>query len=240
MVTSSPKLPGLLSRYWFPVALVLLVLLAVPGFVLFALYLYGMEGSINTWLEKDYQLSYHLPIPWWGGLILLLVPFAILLLYFLKLKRKPLSVPSTFLWRKSIEDLHVNSLLQWLRRNVLLLLQLLAVLALIYGIMAFRFHGRTGTGKHYIVMIDNSASMSATDITPNRLAFAKQEALKEIDARTDQDIGMVVVFNSTAEIRQSFTTNRELLRDAVKKIEPTQRATRIDAALRLADRYANP
>ena len=42
---------------------------------------------------------------------LLLVPLLLILLYFLKLKRKPLQVPSTFLWRRVIEDLHVNSLI---------------------------------------------------------------------------------------------------------------------------------
>jgi hypothetical protein len=136
--------------------------------------------------------------------------------------------------------LHVNTLLQWLRHNVLLLLQLLVLLALLYGIMAFRFHGRTGEGKHYILMIDNSASMAATDVAPNRLEWAKQEALKEIDACTDDDVGMVIVFNSAAEIRQSYTSNRDLVRAAVRKIEPTQRPTRIDEALSLAESQANP
>jgi hypothetical protein len=229
-----------LARYWFPLALIGLLALALPGFILFALHLNGQEGEINRRLEAVYQLTYHLPIPGWGGLILLFIPAAILALYFLKLKRKPLSVPSTFLWRKSIEDLHVNSLLQWLRQNVLLLLQLLTVLALIYGVMAFRFHGRAGEGNHYILMIDNSASMSVTDVAPNRLEWAKQEAQKEIDARSDQDVGMVIVFNASAEIRQSYTTNRGLLRDAVKHIEPTQRITRIEEALSLADSLANP
>jgi hypothetical protein len=240
MASHPQTLKSLAARYWFPLSLLVLLVIFIPGVGLFGLNLGGKEGPVNEWLEKAYQLSYHIPIPWWAGLILLLIPLAILVLYFLKLKRKPLQVPSTFLWRKSIEDLHVNSLLQWLRQNVLLLLQLLALLALIYGIMAFRFHGSTSGGKHYILMIDNSASMSATDVAPNRLEWAKQEALKEIDAATDQDIGMVIVFNSNAEIRQSNTTNRGLLRDAVKKIEPTQRTTHIDEALSLADSWANP
>ena len=235
-----PSMPSFLTRYWFPLALIGLLVLAIPGAVLFALHLSGHDSALNQWFEKDYQLSYHLSIPWWGALILLLLPVAILILYFLKLKRKPLSVPSTFLWRKSIEDLHVNSLLQWLRQNVLLLLQLLVLLALIYGVMAFRFHGTGGEGKPYILMIDNSASMSATDVEPSRLEWAKQEALKEIDAHTDRDVGMVIVFNSSAEIRQSFTSNRILLRDAVRRIEATQRTTRIEEALNLADSLANP
>ena len=65
------------------------------------------------------------PWQWW---LLGIIPFAILLLYFLKLRREAAEVPSTFLWSQTIEDLHVNSLMQRLRRNLLLLLQLAAVL----------------------------------------------------------------------------------------------------------------
>src|SRR5713101_9286513 len=171
-----------LARNWFPLALIALLVLAIPGFLLYALNLAGQEEPVNRKLEDTFKLSYHIPIPWWAGLLLLLIPLFVLLLYFLKLKRRPLAVPSTFLWKKSIEDLHVNSLLQWLRQNVLLLLQLLALLAMIYGIMAFQFHGSRSEGKPYILMVDNSASMSVTDVAPNRLEWAKQEALKEIDA----------------------------------------------------------
>ncbi len=229
-----------IARYWFPLCLVGLLLCSIPGIVLFTLNLFGMERSVNHWLQNSLSLTYDIPVPWWAILFLLLLPFAILLLYFLKLKRKPLSVPSTFLWKKSIEDLHVNALFQWLRENVLLLLQILAVLALIYGVMAFHLHGRGGAGKHYILMIDNSASMAATDMGPSRLDWAKQEALKEIDAASDNDFGMVLEFNSSAAIKQSYTSNRSLLRQAVREIVPTQRPTRIEEALTLADSLANP
>src|SRR5262249_34612713 len=102
----------LISQFWFPAALVALLLLAIPGFVLYFLNVFGMQGPVKKWLEENFNLTFHIPIVWWGALALLLIPIAILILYFLKLKRKPLSVPSTFLWKKSIEDLHVNSLLQ--------------------------------------------------------------------------------------------------------------------------------
>jgi hypothetical protein len=231
---------GWLKRGWFGLSLLALLALALPGLFLFGMNLLGQEGEINKELEQRFQLTYHIPIPWWGALFLFLVPPLLILLYFLKLRRKPLAVPSTFLWRKSIEDLHVNALFQWLRQNILLLLQLLAVLMLVYGLLAPRFHGATGRGKHYILMLDNSASMSASDVQPSRLEQAKQEALKEIDAAGDDDNGMVIVFSSAAEIRQSYTSNRHLLRQVVRAIGPTQRPTRIDEALTLADSLANP
>jgi hypothetical protein len=225
---------------WFPVALTVLLLLTIPGIVLLALTLLGMENSVNAWLQDTFSISYHIPLPWWAALLLLLTPFLILLLYFLKMKRRPLQVPSTFLWRKSIEDLQVNSLFQWLRDNMLLLLQLLIVLLLIYAAMAFQVHGATITGKHYILLIDSSASMSVTDGLPSRLDAARQEALNEIDRHADGDSGMVIEFNSRASILQPYTSDRALLRGAVQRIRQTYRPTHIDEALALADSLANP
>src|SRR5262249_60567209 len=117
---------------------------------------------------------------------------------------------------------------------------ILTVLVLIYALMSFQLHGNMVEGQHYILMIDDSASMSATDVAPSRLEQAKKEALNEIDAHTDNDTGMVIVFNSSAEILQSYTHDRSLLRRAVEGIQPTQRPTRLGEALSLADSLANP
>ena len=203
---------------WFPLALTVLLLLALPGAVLLALSLLGYENSANGLLQRNFNLSYHNPLPAWAAVLLFLVPLLVVLLYFLKLRRKPLQVPSTFLWRKSIEDLHVNSLFQWLRDNVLLLVQLCIVLLLIYSLLAFQVHGRLPTGgKHYILLIDSSASMSVTDVAPSRLDVAKKEALEEIDSHPEGDTGMVIEFNSRASILQPYTRDKGLLRAAVRR-----------------------
>ncbi len=98
------------------------------------------------------------------------IPVGIIALYFLKLRRKPVMVASTMLWRRSLEDLHVNSLFQRLRRNLLLFLQLLAVGLAMLALAGPRVKGTTSQGQRYILAIDNSASMSATDVAPSRLA----------------------------------------------------------------------
>lgn len=229
-----------LSRNWFPLSLVALFVFALPGIILSFLSLFGLDNEVNIWLQENLPLSYHPALPPLVTTLFLLLPVAIIILYFLKLKRKPLQVPSTFLWKKSIEDLHVNSLFQWLRENILLVLQVLIVLFMIYAALGIRFHGSTGEGKHYILLIDNSASMAATDVAPSRLHWAKQEALKEIDGSGENDVGMVIVFNSKATTLQTYTNNRGKLREVVRSIEQTQRPTRIEEALSLAESLANP
>jgi hypothetical protein len=238
--STSPR-PAARKGLWFPLSLALLVLVALPGAVLLALSLLGLESAANDWLRRRLALSYHNPLPAWAALLLFLIPPLLVLLYFLKLRRKALEVPSTFLWRKSIEDLRVNSLFQWLRDNVLLLVQLTVVLLLIYSALAFQLHGRSTTScKHYILLVDSSASMAATDVAPSRLDAAREEALRLIDSRPDGDAGMVIEFNSRAAILQPYTPDKGLLRAAVRRARQTQRPTRIDEALSLADGLANP
>ena len=86
----------------------------------------------------------------WGWLAVGLVPPAIFALYFLKLKRQPLEVPSTYLWTKVIEDLHVNSLWQRLRRNLLLALQLLLVGLAILALLRPGWQGEALDGRRFI------------------------------------------------------------------------------------------
>jgi hypothetical protein len=231
--------PSLWRQIWLPATLILLALLTLPAVVLLILHLFGGNIELNDWLRDNFQLTYRVwPDPPLA-LALLLVPIGIVLLYFLRLKRKALQVPSTFLWRKSIEDLHVNSLFQWLRENVLLLLQVLTVLFLIFAVMGFAFHGSTSKGKYYIVILDNSASMATKDVQPSRLEWAKEEALKLIDEQGDDNIGMVISFNSKATTLQAYTKNRTKLRDAVLSVQQTNNSTRLDEALSLADSLAN-
>ncbi len=231
--------PGLASM-WFPAAIVVLLLLSIPGVLLLTLNLFGLENDVNEWLQAKFNLSYHIPIPRWASILLVLAPFFVTLLYFLKLKRKPLQVPSTFLWKKSIEDLHVNSLFQWLRDNVLLLIQLLILLVMIYSVLGFQVHAATGSGHYYIIMVDNSASMAVSDVGTSRLEAAKRAAVNEIDGHGEGDVGMVIEFNSGAKILQPYTTDRNLLRVAVNSIQQTQRTTHVEEALGLADSLANP
>src|ERR1700733_6813626 len=72
---------------------------------------------------------------------------ALLILYFLKLRRREMAVPSTFLWKKSIQDLQVNSPFQKLRRNLLLLLQLLLLILLLLSLARPVTNYRLGAGQ---------------------------------------------------------------------------------------------
>lgn len=177
----------------------------------------------------------------WQWALLALVPPAIIALYFLKLRRQPLEVPSTYLWRRSIEDMHVNSLWQRLRRNLLMFLQLLLVGLAILALLRPGWEGSRLEGQRFILLLDNSASMAATDTdaAADRLAEAKQAATDLVDQMDSGMSAMVITFSDKPQVVQEFTSNRRALRKAIAAIEPTARATDLTTAIELAAGLAN-
>lgn len=185
--------------------------------------------------------------PLLAGLIAAVAVPSLIILYFLKLRRKPLEVSTTLLWKKSIMDIQANAPFQRLRRNILLLLQLIVLGLLVAALAQPRSDRQTAGGQRVVIMLDRSASMSATDGDPNtrdwtRLDEAKKQALAVIETlrepgvldRGQADEAMVVAFDAAAEIIQPFTTDKRALADAVRAIAPTDAPTAIAEAYRLA------
>src|SRR3954470_12919335 len=102
---------------------------------------------------------------------------ALLILYFLKLRRREVDIASTFLWKRAIQDLQVNAPFQKLRRNLLLFQQLALLLLLALALSRPVSNFTPGAGKTSVILIDRSASMSARDIDgKSRLDEAKRRA----------------------------------------------------------------
>ena len=169
----------------------------------------------------------------------------LVLLYFLKLRRRRVAVSSTLLWHKAIQDLQVNSPFQKLRRNLLLLLQLLVLLGMLVALARPTVRGVADPGDRVVILIDHSASMNATDVSPTRLDRAKDlavdlvdgVALDSADSRESSGV-MVISFTQRARVVQPFTTDPTVLHRAVASIEPTDQASRLDEALKLVEPFS--
>ncbi|GAC1631186.1 MAG: BatA and WFA domain-containing protein [Chloroflexota bacterium] len=96
----------------------------------------------------------------------------IVLLYILKLYRPEYRVPSTLLWRRSLDDIQANSPWQRLRPNLLLLLQLLVLLALVVALARPAYSEAHSFTGDLVVIVDESPGMTATDVVPSRFAVA--------------------------------------------------------------------
>ncbi|MCU0917372.1 MAG: VWA domain-containing protein [Planctomycetes bacterium] len=171
----------------------------------------------------------------------------LLLLYFLKLKRQEVVVSSTLLWKRAVQDLQVNAPFQRLRRNLLLLLQLLALAAVLIALAGPVLAWKGGPGQRYVVLIDRSASMNATDIAPSRLGAAKEQAKafvaslrsgSALSLREGSDLAMVIAFDEHAKVMCSFTSDRRQLLAALDAIEPGDDQSRLAEAVTVARAFA--
>jgi hypothetical protein len=180
----------------------------------------------------------------------------LLILYFLKLRRRDMDVSSTLLWKKAIQDMQANAPFQRLRRNILLLLQLLMLAAAILALAQPERKTDATVGQRHVILIDRSASMQAVDGggggrdgKRSRLDEAKKEAIELVNSLREPgllDLGdesagdqaMVVAFGAQADVRQNFTSNKAELRRAIEGIEPTDGPGFVEEAFKLAKAYA--
>jgi hypothetical protein len=156
----------------------------------------------------------------------------------LKLRRDEAVVPSTLLWRQLVADVEANAPWQRLRRSLLLLLQLLLVAIL--AILAARpFVERpAGLAGDLVLVIDTSASMQSTDITPSRLDAAKSAA---VDALKDLPAGgkvSVIAAGRTARVVANGTADLGRVRQSIAGIEGTSDVGDLGDGLRLASALA--
>jgi hypothetical protein len=158
----------------------------------------------------------------------------ILVLYMLKLRRRDVSVSSTLLWRRLLRDREANAPWQRLRRNWLLILQLLLLILLTLALARpFRSVPAVVSGSA-VILLDASASMRAQDVAPNRFAVA-QERVNELLARRRVGQRMTVILVGPQPVALgSSADDPSLVRRALREATPTQGAADWEAAFALA------
>ena len=163
----------------------------------------------------------------------------IVVFYLLKLRRDQRTVSSTYLWRQLVQDVEANAPWQRLRRTLLLLLQLLLVIVLA-TLAARPFLERpAGLARDLVLVIDASASMSATDELPNRLEAAKGAARRALDGLPSDGRVSLVVAAGTARVVANESADRGRVERAIEAIEPTAYSGGLEDAFKLASKLAD-
>ena len=112
------------------------------------------------------------------SLLLATLAVPLLLLYFLKVRRRPQRVSSLLLWDSALRDREASAFFQRLQRDPLMLLQILALIALTLALARPAVTVMGYGAKRIVVVLDSSASMKATDLSPSRFAQAQREAAR--------------------------------------------------------------
>jgi Ca-activated chloride channel family protein len=168
------------------------------------------------------------------GLLALLAVPVLIVFYLLKVRYRDHEVGSTYLWAQLTRDLAVHEPWQRPRFSVLLLIQALLLGALALALARPAIVTGQQERVHAVVLLDGTASMSATDVSPSRFEQARGRAHDTLRALPDGSTGTVILAGARPEVLAAETADRARLVAAVDAARPTDAAGDLGGALRMA------
>src|SRR5262245_13683564 len=172
-----------------------------------------------------------------GAFLFALALPVVVVFYLLKRKRVVKLASSTLLWQRFLAETQANAPFQRLRKNWLLILQLIMLALVVFALSRPFFKGNARESRLRVIILDGSASMQATDEKPSRFEKARAEALKWVDGLRDGEQMMVLLAGASTEVKQSPTSDKSALRRALQSSAPSDSPTRLADALKTASAF---
>jgi uncharacterized membrane protein len=158
----------------------------------------------------------------------------LVLLYFLKVRRRERRISSLLLWQAIVRDREASTFFQRLQRDPLLLLQILALLALTLA-LARPVATVMGEGaRKVVVVLDTSASMKARDVSPSRFDAARGEAVSMVRRLGAGAEVMVIEAGVQPTVTAPLSRDRDRALSAIRNAVPHDLPTRLAEAVRTA------
>lgn len=155
------------------------------------------------------------PLYFW--VMLGLIPLVGVYLLKVRPRRKPTS--AFFLWQRLFDQKRSTSLFQKLRDLLSLLLMILVFMSIVLALTVPVFNNEQL--KSLLIIIDNSASMSAKSRSGTRLDEAKSLAKNIIRSMNQNQQAAVATMSLDISYMSHFTASPRTLIDAVSQIEPS-------------------
>jgi Ca-activated chloride channel family protein len=173
------------------------------------------------------------------GVIGAIAAAAVIALYVLKQRRRPVPVPFAKLWQRVLRDKEATSLFSQLKRIFSLLLQLCLLALLLLALGDPRgFAGREA--RNVVVLVDASASMKAVDVAtalePNktRLDVAREELKKIVSGLAESDRMLVAQMDASVTPLSTMTSEPADLDAAAALLRATDTRADFARSLRFA------
>lgn len=106
-------------------------------------------------------------------------------------------------------------------KNILLLIfNILFIVLLVSALSGLTIHKEIEAASFsFVIAIDSSESMSAIDISPNRLEAAKETAIAFVDSLAFESYVAILSFSGDSKIEQVLTNNKQEIKYAIENIE---------------------
>jgi uncharacterized membrane protein len=158
----------------------------------------------------------------------------LVLLYFLKVRRRERRIPSLLLWDTAKRDREASAFFQRLQRDPLIILQILALLMLATALarpaVTVMGHG----ARKVVVVLDTSASMKARDVGPSRFARAQAEAAGQVTRLGEGAEVMVIESGIQPKVAAALGRDRDRALGAIASAQARDLPNRLAEAVRTA------
>lgn len=160
----------------------------------------------------------------------------VVVFYILKVRLRRIPVSTIMFWRQIYEEKPPRSIWQHLRHLISLLVQLCMLSLLAIALTEPYFSWQTRQARKIVLVIDNSASMNATDIKPSRLAQAKSLSHELVTGLRFQDEMAIVSAGTQPQVICGLTGHPRTLRTAIDAILAADGPTQLNEGITLARR----
>ena len=172
----------------------------------------------------------------WGVPFALLIALGavplILFLHTLRPRGQKITTTALFIWERVFRERPLATRLGWLlRKNLLLILQLAAAVALIAALADPSLLHFGAPAGDTVVVIDLTASMKAKGTGGTRFDAARRELLSLVEGLRGEQRMMVIGAGSETRLIVPFTADKNRLREAARNLTPTDASGNVRDAI---------
>ncbi|MBI3865291.1 MAG: VWA domain-containing protein [Planctomycetia bacterium] len=169
-----------------------------------------------------------------AALFLALLAIPIIVFYILKIRLRRVPVSTVIFWQQIFEEKQPRSIWQHLRHLLSLLVQLLFLMLLVFALGQPFFNWEILAARRLVLVVDNSASMNATDAVPTRLDAAKKIGRDLISGLRFRDELAIVAGGTEPHVVCGLSGHERTLLKALDDLPATDGPTRVGEAVALA------
>ncbi len=179
--------------------------------------------------REDSQMSLAVP----SALAFALVALPIIVFYILKVRLRQVPVSTNMFWKQIFDEKPPRSIWQKFRHLLSLLVQLLLLALMVFALADPYFSWQAMKARRVVLVVDNSASMKATDVSPTRFDAAIERAIELADGLRFRDEMAIVLAGSRPDVVLGMSGHIPTLKESLRSIEVSDNPTRLDSAIEL-------
>ncbi|WP_084287946.1 vWA domain-containing protein [Paucisalibacillus globulus] len=167
--------------------------------------------------------------------ILSIFIIGVILFYLFRKQYESNIVPSTLMWQQVMQEWQATKWWKKLQNHLLLYLQLIILLLVMFALTRPYVGLNELSGEHIVVVLDTSASMTATEEdNKSRLSIAKNEIMELVD-KLDNQMLTLVLAQEIPTIIFSNETTKQTMKSKIEGIKPSYQQSDMDKAIQLAN-----